>query len=132
MWYFKSLKALSNMSVSHARNVCQSQKNMQVIYNMFLLFPTAILVNVDNPSNFQDFLSFLIFSFPFKNVSKVTALDVCQSQKRVVIINYFLFLCFLKLTSFSIKTNLRSWAKPMHAFLQQEKFRSNTDNMAKI
>ena len=69
------------MSVSYTKNVCQSQSNMQpfflyiqVINNMFLLFPTAILVIIDNPSNCQHFLSFLKC---FRPLSK------CVSHNRI-------------------------------------------------
>ena len=55
---------------------------MQVINNKFLLFPTTVLV-IDNPSTFQDFLSFSrCISIPFKKVSQVTELDVCHSQNK--------------------------------------------------
>ena len=55
-----------NISVSHTKNVGQSQSNMQpfflyiqVINNMSLLFPTVGLVMIENPSNFQGFICVL-------------------------------------------------------------------------
>ena len=62
----KNPKKISNMSVGHAKNVCRSQNSMkpfflylQLINNVFLLVSPAVLVIIDNPSNLQDFLSFL-------------------------------------------------------------------------
>ena len=41
--------------------------------NVFLLVPPAILVIIDNPSNFQDFINFVKGMYtPFKGVYKVT------------------------------------------------------------
>ena len=79
------------MSFSHAKNVCQSQNNMQPFFlyiqvnnNIFLLFPIAALLIIDNPSNFQDLLSFLkCILIPFKKVSQVTELDVCHSHNYI-------------------------------------------------
>ena len=60
-----------------------------------------VLVITDNPSNVQDCLSFWKSIYtPFKWVSKVTELKVCQSQNRR-------FLCFFKITSFFIYSNFR-------------------------
>ena len=64
----KSLKTFSNLSVTHAKMslthkiICNTFfLYIQVVNNMFLLFPTAVVVFIDNPYNFQDFLSFLKF-----------------------------------------------------------------------
>ena len=57
--------------------------NFPWINNVFLLVPPAVLVIIEDTSNFQDFLSFLKFIYaPFKRVSKVTELDVGKSQNR--------------------------------------------------
>ena len=55
--------------------------NFPLINNAFFLVPPAVLVIIDDTSNFQDFLSFLKLIYtPFKRVSKVTELDVVKSQ----------------------------------------------------
>ena len=57
--------------------------NFPYIINVFLLVPPAVLVIIEDATNFQDFLSFLKFIYtPFKTVSKVTELDVGKSQNR--------------------------------------------------
>ena len=78
------------MYVSRAKNVCKSQNTMkpiclysQLIITVFLLLPPAVLVIMDDPSNFQGFLSFLKCIYtPFKKVSKVTKWDVRKSQNK--------------------------------------------------
>ena len=48
---------------------------------MFLLVPPAVLVIIDNQSNFQDPLSFLkCIHTHFKRVYKVAELDVCVTK----------------------------------------------------
>ena len=72
------------MLVSHAKNVGKSQNNMKPLFlyfqwinNVFFLVPPAVLVMIDDPSNFQDFISFLKCIYTtFKWVYKVTKLDV--------------------------------------------------------
>ena len=73
------------MSVGHAKNVCRSQNSMkpfflyyQWITNVFLLVSPAVMVIMNNPSNFQALLRLLA---PSKWVSKVT-LNVCQLKDR--------------------------------------------------
>ena len=92
------------MLVSHTNNVSKSQNIMKPLFlyfqtmnNVFLLVPPAVLVIIDDPSNFQDFISFLKYIYtPFKWVSKVTKLDI--GHKINVLITKKKFLCFLKLT----------------------------------
>ena len=66
--------------------------------NLFLLVPPAVLVIMDDPSNFQDFLSFSMCIYTlFKRVSKVSELDLCKSQKKCGYHQKILFsLYFLK------------------------------------
>ena len=57
----------------------------QVRNNLFLLVLPAVLVIMDDPSNFQDFLSFLkCIYIVFKRVSKVSELDVFKLQNKCV------------------------------------------------
>ena len=72
------------------RNVGKSQNtiqpfflNFQWITNMFLLVPLAVLVIIEDTTNFQDFLiSLKLIYTPFKRVFKVKELDVGKSQNR--------------------------------------------------
>ena len=70
------------MLVSHAKIVGKSQNNTMINYVSLLVLP-ANLVNIDDTSNLQDFLSLLQYIYtPFKRVSKVTELDVGKSQNK--------------------------------------------------
>ena len=68
------------MLVGHSKYVGKSQNNVkplflyfQLINSVFLLVPLAVLVIIDDPSNFQDYLSFLKWIYTtVKLVSKVT------------------------------------------------------------
>jgi len=113
MWHYKSLKIFSKLSVSRKilyRNVGKSQNTMKpfflnfpYIINVFLLVPPAVLVIIEDATNFQDFLSFLKFIYtPFKRVSKVTELDVGKSQNRCAYHSKVFFLWFLIPTIFLI------------------------------
>ena len=72
------------MLVSLTKNVGRSKNNrksfflyFQLITNVFLLVQLEVLVIIEDPSNLQDFLSFLKFTYtPFKRGSNVTELDV--------------------------------------------------------
>ena len=55
----------------------------QFINNVFLLVPEAVLVIMDNPLHFLDFLSFSKYIYsPFKIMSKGTDWDVCNSKNK--------------------------------------------------
>ena len=55
----------------------------QLINNVLLSVQPAALVIMEDPSNFQEFLSFLKFIYTlFKRVSKVTEWDVCKSRNK--------------------------------------------------
>ena len=105
----KTSRLFSNLSVTHAKNVCHSLNDMQhfclyiqVITNMFWLFPTAILVNIINPYNFDNFLSFLNCIYtPFKKCLKKQNWMSVIHKIRVLISNYFFFFFSLNLPSFS-------------------------------
>ena len=65
------------MYKSRTKNVCKSQNNMksfflhsQLINTVFLLVPPAVLINMDDPYNFQDFLS--VFIPPLKRYLKTS------------------------------------------------------------
>ena len=78
-------RVFSNLLVTHTKNVFHSHNDMQPFFlyvnNMFLVFPTAFMVIIDNRFNFQDFLSILKCTYSaFKKVSQVTELDVCHSN----------------------------------------------------
>ena len=74
MWNFYSLKTCGKGLASHTKNVGKSQNNMnplflyfELINNALLIVPPAVLVIIDGPSNFQDFL-------------KLKKMDACNSQ----------------------------------------------------
>ena len=51
--------------------------------NVFLPVPPAVLVTIEDTSNFQDFLSFIKFIYTaLKCVSKVTELEVSNLKKK--------------------------------------------------
>ena len=83
-----NFKAFTKMYVCHTKNVCKSQNSMKLFFlyshlinAVFLLVPPAVLVIIDDPSNFQYFLGFLKSIYnPFQKVTKVTKSDVCKSQ----------------------------------------------------
>ena len=80
------------MYVSRSKNVCKSQNNMKlfVLYSQFIntvFFPPAVLVIMDDLSNFQVFLSFLKCIYtPFKKVSKVQQILFENTAKYVKIL----------------------------------------------
>ena len=93
MWHYKRLKIFSKMSVSR-QILCwivgKSQNTLKPFVlnflwnkNVFLLIPPAVLVIIEDISNFQEFLSFIKFiKTPFKRVSKVPELYVGKSQNK--------------------------------------------------
>ena len=71
------------MNVGHSQNDMQTLfLYIQVMNNMFLLFPTAVLVIMSMQFS-EFFLRFLKdIRTPFKKVSQVSELDVCHSQNK--------------------------------------------------
>ena len=97
--HYKSLIIFSKMSVSHEKNVCKSQNSMkpfflyfQLINKLFLLVPQTVPVIMDNPCNFQDFLSFLMCIYTlFKRVYEVSEFGDCKSQYSVLVTKKIIF-----------------------------------------
>ena len=95
----------SKMLISQVRNVSKSHKCMKAFFS---LFPPAVLVIIDGPSNCNDFLSFLNCIYvPLKMVSKVTA-------------NAYLFLTTTKMPS-----NSKCMAKIRFPFSAKKLFLPN-------
>ena len=91
------------------KNVCRSQNTMkffflfyqQIAYVFWLVSP-AVLVIIDNSSNFQDFLFFLM------------CIQACLS------LNIYFLMFPLTYMLFFILTNFRSRTEPMQAFFQKK------------
>ena len=74
----------------------------------FLLVPPAVIVNIEDTSNFHEFLSILKFIYtPFKRVSKVTDLYVDKSQNRCACHKKIFSYVSLHLLKFSFKAMLK-------------------------
>ena len=116
MWHYKRLKIFSKMSVSR-KILCwivgKSQTtikpfflNFPGINNVFLLVPPAVLIIIQDISNFQDVLSFIKFIWtPFKRVSKVPELNVGKSQNRCAYHKKIFPEDSLHITNFSVLPN---------------------------
>ena len=97
--------------------------------NIILLFPTAVLVNIENPFNFQDLLSFLRFiKTPFKRVlsNKIGCLSL--TKKGCVISHYFIFYVSLNLPNFSLRAILYPGPSQSMPFFKKK---LNIEDMAK-
>ena len=135
IWHFKSLKTFCNLSVTNAKNDCHSQNNMQPFFLSISKLLTIFVFAMPNssPGNYGQYIKFLKLCYllsAFRPLLKrCLRWQIWMSVTHKILYN-LIVLCFLKLTLFFIKTNFRSWAKPMHTFLWIC-LHLNTEDMAK-
>ena len=104
------------MFVSHTKNVCKSQNTMKPLFlcytlinNEVLLVPPVVLVTIDKPFNFQDFVSFLTCIYTPLKWFLTLQNGMYVSHKTSVLVTKKIFSYIsLKLVPFSFRPTLNS------------------------